>query len=405
MVKRWIENDVKSAMAARRGVFLTGARQSGKTTLASMLKFANVKRLTLDNAGVCVSAQTDPITFVERRADQTMVIDEVQKAPGLLDAIKIRLDEDQSKGQYLLTGSSNLRFIKAVRDSLAGRLATIRLRTLTLAELNGHAPDFLDRAFRGEFEAGAESMGKRDVIRRAFVGGYPEQLDFRESERRRWFRGYLEDLLTKDVKDVTEIRKIDVLKEVAVWLMAHSSQYFVVDDLCTRAGISKQTAENYMEALRALYVFDKVPAWSKSDYDRIGKRAKWIVSDTGLMANILKWNEDAVFEESAQNGKLVESWVYHELAVQADVLGGYEISQYRDKDKREIDFLVENNDGALLGVEVKAGALVGEDDFKHMKWFAKNLAKTSFTGIVLYTGKEILPFGKGFHAVPMSCLS
>ena len=97
MVKRWIASDVKSAMAARRGVFLTGARQSGKTTLASMLKFANAKRLTLDNAGVRVAAQTDPITFVERKVDQTMVIDEVQKAPGLLDAIKIRLDEDQAR--------------------------------------------------------------------------------------------------------------------------------------------------------------------------------------------------------------------------------------------------------------------------------------------------------------------
>ena len=264
MVRRWIENDVKSAMAARRGVFLTGARQSGKTTLASMLTFTNAKRLTLDNEGVRAAAQTDPITFVERKTGQTLVIDEVQKAPGLLDAIKMRLDEDQAKGQYLLTGSSNLRFIKAVKDSLAGRLATIRLRTLALAELNGNAPDFLERAFCGDFKENTEAMGKRDVIRRAFVGGYPEQLDLGESERRRWFRGYLDDLLTKDVKDVTEIRKIDILKNVAVWLLAHSSQYFTVEDLCNRAAISKQTAENYMEALRALYVFDKVPAWSKS---------------------------------------------------------------------------------------------------------------------------------------------
>ena len=139
--------------------------------------------------------------------------------------------------------------------------------------------------------------------------------------------------------------------------------------------------------------------------ERIGKRAKWIVSDTGLMSSILKWNEDAVFDEPTQNGKLVESWVYHELAAQADLHGGYEITQYRDKDKREIDFLVENDVGALLGVEVKAGALVGEDDFRHLKWFARNLARVPFTGIVLYVGKEILPFGKGFHAVPMSCLA
>ena len=404
MIRRWLEDDIRAAMVSRRGVFLTGARQTGKTTLATMLEFADVKRMTLDNEGTRTAALRDPITFVERGDKQTLVIDEVQKAVGILDAIKMRLDSDQTKGQYLLTGSSNLRFNKSVKDSLAGRLATIRLRPMTLAERRGRAPDFLGNAFKGVFEVPAQELGKRSVVHEAFVGGYPEQLEFSLHERRRWFRDYMTDLLTKDVKDVTEIRKVDVLMDVAVWLSAHSAQFFTVEDLCTRAGITKVTAENYLEVLRALYVFDRLPAWSKSDYDRIGKRAKWFVCDTGLMSSVLRWNEEDVLEDPQCNGKLIETWVYHQLVAQAELDGAYEITQYRDKDKREIDFLVENDRGGLLGVEVKAGASVCDEDFRHLRWFSANLARGDFQGVVLYAGSEILSFGDGLHAVPLACL-
>lgn len=404
MIRRWLESDIQSAMQSRRGVFLTGARQTGKTTLASMLNLAKVKRVTLDNEGSRTAAQYDPISFVERGENQTLIIDEVQKAVGLLDAVKMRLDNDQSKGQYLLTGSSNLRFSKAVKDSLAGRLATIRLRPMTLAEQRGRNPSFLEKAFQGIFVP-VDSLDKKSVVHQAFIGGYPEQLDFSIHERRRWFKDYITDLLTKDVKDITEIRKVDVLKDVAIWLLAHSAQFFTLEDLCTRSGISKITAENYLEVLRALYMFDRIPAWAKSDYDRIGKRAKWVACDTGLMASALRWNEDEVLEDSQCNGKLVETWVYNQLVAQADLHGEYEITQYRDKDKREIDFLVENDRGELLGIEVKAGALVGNEDLKHLRWFAENLAKSKFHGIVMYAGNEVMSFGDGMYAVPLSCLA
>lgn len=400
MIERWLENDVLSALRVRRGLHLTGARQCGKTTLTQMLDLPLAKRLTLDNAGALAAALRDPVTFVDREDGKILVIDEVQKAPGILDAIKVRLDEDVSKGQYLLTGSSNLRFNKSVRDSLAGRLATIRLRTLTLAEVSGHQPSFLPKAFGGSFNQQGV-LTKRDVIHQAFVGGYPEQLEFTTKERNRWVRDYINDLLMKDVRDVTEIRKTEVLKDVALWVFAHTAQMFTLEEICTRASISKQTAESYLEVLRALYIVDKIPAWSKSDYDRLGKRAKWVVSDTGIVPALLRWTEDAAFQDDKMNGKLVESWVYHELVSQADVLGDCEITHYRDKDKREIDFIIENGEGRLLGVEVKAGAHVCDADFKHLRWFARNLAKGPFVGIVLYAGKDLFSMGDNLYAVPI----
>ena len=391
-------------MRVRRGVNLTGVRQSGKTTLSEMVKFRNQRRYTLDDKEIRRSASDDPKGFVKHGEGETLILDEIQKVPDLLDAIKMVLDVNNDKGQYLLTGSSNLRFSKAVKDSLAGRLGLLRLRTLSLGEIFGNAPTFLDAAFARDFKGEYQEIDKHEAISLAFRGGYPEPREFAERDRRDWFKTYLDDLLTKDIRDVTEIRKLEVLKAVATWLLAHSAQFFSVDELAAKTSLAKETVLNYLEALKALYLFDRVPAYSKSDYNLIGKRPKWFATDASLMSSILTWNEDEVYLDQSRNGKLIETWVYQQLAALADVSGSYEISHYRDGKKREIDFIVERDDGALLGIEVKSGA-VGSSDFANLKWFAANIAKSAFTGIVVHSGKDTLPFGDGFYAVPFAALA
>ena len=402
-IARWQEKRILSMIQVRRGVNLTGARQVGKSTLANLITLPSVRRYSFDDPMIRNAAKDDPHGFVQHKAGETIIIDEIQKVPELLEAIKMVVDKDNSSGQYLLTGSSNLHFAKKVKDSLAGRLGRIRLRSLAFAEINGNQPDFLEKAFAGNFAAEYPKLTKRDVIHLAFCGGYPEVQQFSASDRIDWFRTYLDDLLEKDIKDVTEIRKLAKLQAIALWLLVHSAQFFSTEELAAKVSISQSTALNYIEALKALYLFDSIPAWAKSDYDRIGKREKLFASDSGLIANILGWNEEEVYLDEKRNGKLVESWVYQQLAAMADVAGNYTVSHYRDNQKREIDFIVERNDGAILGIEVKAGQ-ASLDDFKTLKWFAKNLAKSSFTGIVLYSGSQTLRFGEGFYAVPFSVL-
>lgn len=405
MIERWQSDQVISALKVRRVVHLTGARQTGKTTLARAIKLDKFKQVTLDKDVLCKAAQNDPAGFVEREPGETLVIDEVQKVPQLLNEIKIRVDEDDERGQYLLTGSSNLRFAKAVKDSLAGRMRTIRLRTLSSGELVSGRGDFFERAFAGDFASLAKGFGKRDVIHRCFCGGYPEAMELDERNRRDWFRDYLNDILQKDVRDVTEIRKLPSLRKVAIWLLAHTAKFFGQNDLCAQAQLSKETAANYIAALTALYLFDEVEPWLKSEYSRIGRRSKYFAADPSLVANLLGWNENDVYLDDDKSGKIVETWVYHELATLADVAGGYEITQYRDSDRRELDFLVENEVGAMLGVEVKAGSSIGDSDFKYLRWFKDNLAKGQFIGIVLHSGKEVARFGKDLYAVPLGVLS
>ena len=403
MFKRWMLPELLHKLAYRRGVHLTGARQVGKSTLAEMVELAKYRRYTLDVQKIREVAFNDPYGFVKHATGETLIIDEVQKVPELLDAVKTILDKDNSKGQYLLTGSSNLHFAKAIKDSLAGRLGRVRLRPLALGEINGNEPSFITRAFAGNLGDAYEDVDKRGIIQFCFRGGYPETLPLDTHERKAWFRDYLDDILNKDVRDITEIRKIDVLKAIALRLLAHSAQFFSLEELAAKTGIAKATADNYLEALQALYLFDRVPAWSKSEYGRLGKRPKWIAGDSGMIAALLGWDAEETYFDDRRSGKLIESWVYQQLAAQAEATGLYEISHYRDNKQREIDFMVERDDGALLGIEVKAGN-VSQGDFAHLKWFAANLAKTPFTGIVLYSGKDVLRYGEGFYAVPLSAL-
>lgn len=405
MIARWIEPHIVDSMKYRRVVHITGARQTGKTTLVSSIAFPKVRRYTMDNARILETALSDPIEFTRRNGDEVMLLDEVQKVPELLNAVKIHVDESNERGQYLLTGSASLDFSKAVSDSLAGRMHSVRLRSLALGEINGNRPHFLSDAFNREFMASGSALNKKDIIRLAFCGGYPEAVDLPPRPRRQWYQDYLKTLVGRDIKAVTEIRKSDTLREISKWLLSRTSKLFAVEELCAATGVSKPTTDNYINALCALYIFDKVPAWNKTDYDRIGKRAKFFAADSGLVANCLSWKEDEAYIDSDLSGKLVETWVYHELSAIADAEEhDYEIHHYRDKLKREIDFIITNEDGELLGVEVKSGGMVGQDDFRHLKWFAANLAKSRFTGVVLYAGPDVLRFGEGFYAVPLAAL-
>jgi len=399
-----MEGEVLSMLKCRRAVNIAGARQCGKTTLAMSLPLSASRHYTLDDGKIAEVAKNDPSGFVERTEGETFIIDEIQKVPELLNCIKINVDRSSERGQYLFTGSSNLLFVKAVSDSLAGRVGRIRLRTLSLGEINGERADFLSAAFERRFPHKVPGCDKRTAIGLAARGGYPEAIGMDARERRGWFAAYLNDLLMKDVRDVTEIRKLDTLRDIADWLLAHSSKFFETSELAAKTGASKATVENYIATLKAMYLFDEVRPWSKSDYGRAGKRSKFLAADSGLVANIPGWTDESIYMDGDKSGKLIETWVYQNLASLAGLDADYEISHYRDSLKREIDFIVERSDGALLGVEVKSGSSLGAEDFKHLKWFAKNLAKGEFTGIVLYAGEETLRFGEGFYAVPLAAL-
>lgn len=405
IIPRWQSQSIKTAMKERRVLLLTGPRQCGKTTLVRKLSSNQVVYRTLDDVTLKEIAEADPAGFVAHDAGM-LIIDEVQRVISLLPAIKKVVDEDNRPGQFLLTGSANIQTLPDVQESLAGRVAKIRLRTLTEGEIQRANPRFLHRCFEQNFTYKWRTYSRDDVLEVAFRGGFPEIIRLQGHARRRWHRDYISALLERDLKDIAQIRQHDVMHELVHVMAAWSSRFMDIAAIGAGLAIRRPTLESYINALEALYLLERVQAWTKTDYGRVGKQKKIFMTDSGLMSSILGWRLDQVRMDPDRAGKLVESFAFGELAALVDMSDGeYELYHYRDREKREIDFLVEREDGALLGIEIKCAASAKKDDFKHLAWFRDNIAEgRRFVGIVLYAGEHAGSFGNHLWAVPFGAV-
>ncbi|MCY3827093.1 MAG: ATP-binding protein [Candidatus Dadabacteria bacterium] len=398
---RWQRDTLKKALETRRVLLLCGARQCGKTTLAKELVSRHIAYRTLDDPAVRQIAETDPRGFV-KHSGSTLIIDEVQRAPDLLSAIKIRVDEDTRPGQYLLTGSADIQSSPGVRESLAGRIRKVRLRPLTYGEILGASPDFLDRAFRQDFRHPDRAYDRDAMLDISFGGGFPEAIMLGDTERRLWHRDYADALVERDLRDLGRIQRRDAMSELIHTLAAWSGKFMDISSIGAGLSIARSTVETYINALEALYIVERVRAWKRTDYARAGQRPRLFMTDSGLMSSILDWDRQQVRMDADRSGKLIETFMFNEIAAQVDANAGrYSLFHYRDREKREIDFLIEREDRALLGIEIKAGSAIGTNDFKNLSWFKKNIARDrKFTGIVLYSGELTGSMGDGLWAVP-----
>jgi predicted AAA+ superfamily ATPase len=404
---RWQKSSLDQALASRRVVMLTGPRQCGKTTLVRTLISDTTAYRTLDDVAARQAAESDPHLFVDHAPEQgTLIIDEVQKVPDLLSAIKKVVDKDNRPGQFLVTGSANILSLPTVTESLAGRISKVRLRPLSQGEIVGAKPVFLRQAFAQKFARPKTRFSRNDLINVIFRGGFPEAIRLEGPSRKNWHVDYVDALIEHDLNDVMNIRHVDVMKELVRVLAAWSSKFMDISALGAGLAADRRTLASYISALQAFYIVEAVPAWRKTDYDRVGKQDKIFMADTGMMSALLSWKQADLASDADKAGKAFETFVHNEIAAQIDATEeGYYLYQYRDRDKREIDFLVEGDDHALLAIEVKSGITVRQIDFKYIEWFRDNLAKKSLlVGIVLYAGEEILPFGKNLWAVPFDCM-
>lgn len=402
---RWQKENIHKAMNVRRVLLLSGVRQCGKTTLAKELVNDDTEYRTLDDLTLKRAAEDDPHGFV-KHSQRTLIIDEVQRVPELLPAIKKAVDENTRTGQYLLTGSTNLQALPGVQESLAGRITKLRLRPLSQSEQQSTAPLFIHRAFAEGLEAPSVHYDKDALIALACAGGFPEPLFLESHHRRHWHIDFMDAILERDLKDITRIHRLDQMRELVRVLAAWSSKFMNTTQIGSGLSIQKQALNAYMNALEALYLIERVRPWTKTDYDRVGKQDKLFMADSGLMSALLGWTVEQARFDVDRSGKLIETFAFNELALQVDASYGlYSLRHYRDRQQREIDFIIEREDGAMLGIEIKSGSNIGSNDFKHLKWFKETLARGhSFTGLVLYSGEHMASFGEGMLAVPFGAL-
>lgn len=406
LYQRWQRISIEKALKTRRVLLLCGSRQCGKTTLAKQSAAKDTSFRTLDDLAVRQLAENDPRGFVQHTG-KMLIIDEIQRVPELLSAIKLVVDEDTHPGQYLLTGSANIQSLPGVQESLAGRIRKVRLRPLSQGEILDKQPIFLDHAFKQSFsKINTNNYDRKTMLEIAFRGGFPEAVKLPANERPAWHRDYIAALLERDLNEIANITRHRAMQELVNTLAAWSGKFMDISAIGTGLSIRRPTIESYINALLALYIVERVEPWTRTDYDRVGKKTKIYVTDSGLMSSILKWRMQQVEVDSDRSGKLIETFIFNELAAEIDACNGnYELFHYRDREQHEIDFLIEREDHALLGIEVKAGSAISSADFKHLKWFKDNIAKKRpFVGIVLYSGELVGSMGDNLWAVPFGAL-
>jgi len=386
-------------------VLLAGPRQAGKTTLVRQIASQqSLRYLTMDDELTLLSAREDPVGLI--RSLDRAVIDEIQRAPGLLLAIKKSVDEDRRPGRFLLTGSANLMSMPTAADSLAGRMETLSLLPLSQSEIESHSANWIDCAFDGRILKTAQPALGHELIERVLRGGYPESIA-RPSDRRRvaWARQYLDAIIQRDVRDVAGIDKLDQLPRFLRALAPMAGQMCNYTQLGGQVGLDGKTASRYLGVFEQMYLLKRVDVWARNRLGRVVKTPKLQFVDSGLLAVLLDLTSEVMQQGRTRFGNVLETFVFGELLkLSTTAQGDHRLMYYRDADKVEVDVVIENAAGQLVGVEVKASATIKESDLRGLKKLA-GLAGSQFKmGVLLYDGTEELPLGDRVWAAPLSSL-
>ena len=414
LIARHVADRLHVALQDTPAVLINGPRQCGKTTLVQ--QFAQgMSYITLDDPGMLSAAQQDPVGLL-RQIDRA-VIDEVQRAPQLLLALKMSIDQDRRPGRFLLTGSANILALPQIADSLAGRMEVHTLMPLSQAELQGRPSDFLQRAqgqswpvshpswvypavmdAKNELHAGA--------IGNALAGGYPE-MRLRPSVTRRqaWAKAYIQTVVERDVQDIAQVEHLSQIPYLLDIAAAHCGQLFNASQIGGQLMLDTRTLDKYLGVLEKLFLVQRLPAWGRNELNRLIKTPKLHFLDAGLQATLTRLTPDMLITHRERWGATLETWVYAELRKALALSDeAWYLSHYRDKDQVEVDFVLENPQRQLIGVEVKAAATVQVQDFKGLRKLQAQTGADFLTGIVLYDGTHALPFGPGLWAVPLAAL-
>jgi predicted AAA+ superfamily ATPase len=401
---RQIASRIAEAMEDTPVVLLAGPRQAGKTTLVRQIAGIGGRYLTLDDELTLISAREDPVGMI--RSLDRAVIDEIQRAPSLLLAIKKAVDKDRRPGRFLLTGSANLMALPTVADSLAGRMETLLLLPLSQSEIEGQSTNWLDSVFAGRIPQQGTRASGRDLVERVLRGGYPEAIA-RSTPRRRiaWARQYIDALIQRDVRDVSGIEKLGLLPRFLRALAQTAGQMCNYSQLGGQVGLDSKTAAKYIGVFEQIYLLRRLDVWARNRLGRVAKTPKLQFIDTGLLAALIELTAEEVERDRTRFGKVLESFVYGELLKATSTAeGAYSLMYYRDADKVEVDVVIENTAGQLVGVEIKASATVKESDLRGLRKLSSLAGDHFKMGILLYDGDETLPLGANIWAAPLSTL-
>lgn len=397
---------VSDALADTRVVLINGARQAGKSTLARTVAGQRTAEWRdLDRPQDRQSALADPVGFVE--SDALMVIDEIQRVPELLLAIKVAVDTDPRPGRFLLTGSSRLLGLRDLPDTLVGRMETVELYPFSQGEIDTTPDGFVDAVFgHGPSIQHESAVSRSDYTERLVRGGLPEAVARNDPRRRGIFiDNYVQNLIERDVRQLAEIERVPQLMTLVRLLAARSGTLVAAGALEKDLELSRNTIQRYLRLLEEIFLIKRIPGWRRNLGSRVTAAPKLVFTDSGIAARLLAADPHTLRRPGGPFGPLLEGFVIAELARQltwSQTLA--EMYHYRDKNKVEVDIVLQDRHGAVVGIEVKAGSTVRSEDFRGLAHLGRQLGDEFRAGLVLYTGAQTLPFGDKLRAVPISAL-
>ena len=392
------------AMTDTPVVCLLGPRQCGKSTLARRA-FPDRPYYSFDDGTLRDRAASDPRGFVAGLPDRA-TLDEIQRVPALLSAIKMAVDEARRPGRFLLTGSANLLLLPSVSESLAGRMEVVRLQPLTEAEKERKPGTLLEAMVAGRLKGSIRpaKVVPSELIERVLRGGYPEAIHRARMARvRQWHRDYLAAVIERDARDAANLRNFDHLEKMLAYLALQTAQLLNVESLGKHLAVRRETVQNNLAALERLFLVRRLPAWHTSDARRLVKTPKIHLVDSGIASTLAGLVEADWLTNLDRLGHLLESFVVQQLMAQAGWTDpDLRFWHYRDKDQVEVDLVITRG-RETWGVEVKAAATLAPSDGQGLRRLAEQCGRHFRGGMILHAGASILPTANSrVLAVPLS---
>ncbi len=405
MIHRHITNRVVEALSDTPVVLINGARQTGKSTLVRSRELPEEERqyLTFDDPGILSAAKRDPNGFVSGLG-RRVTLDEVQHVPEIFGVIKMAVDQKREPGRFLLTGSADILLLPKLSESLAGRVELHTLWPFSQGEMGQIREDFIDALF-GEAQwstSPAVKLSRKDIFERVLTGGYPVVIERQPERRKAWFESYLTTILQRDVRDLSAIADLTAVPRLLAVVASRVGNLLNFADLSRNMALPQTTLKRYFALLEMTFLVQLLQPWSVNLGQRLIHTPKAYVNDTGLLTHLLGLSLDRLETDPGLAGGVLESFVLMELQKQATWSKTRpQFFFWRTTSGQEVDIVLEENGGRMVGIEVKASSTLTGRDIRGLDALAKAAGKRWIRGVVLYTGTEVVPLAANIHAVPL----
>lgn len=410
-IKRAIEEQIQQNFLSAKSLAITGARQVGKTTVTKHI-YPDIQRINMKDKRLINAANDDPYSFL-MGFDRPLFIDEVQNAPFLLDEVKVILDETETKGNYIFSGSQRWELMKNISDSLAGIVAVLEMTTLSMREINGigfNRPFSLTDDYLSER---SQSLVKYENVWHYIHNGfYPELYNDNIRTWENYYRDYVSTYIERDVYNILKIRDSASFYRFLVAVAARTGNILNYTSIADSVGIDKDTVKSWISILEQTGIVYILQPYYNSHLLRAIHTPKLYMRDTGLAAYLTSWLTEEQLKNGAMNGAFFETFVVNEI-IKSYVNAGKDykkyIYYYKGKDKKrinnesvecEIDLIIEEN-GVLYPIEIKMNSNVRADMAKSFAVLDKDVDKKRGMGVIICPSDYKLMLRDNLMALPI----